>query len=111
MPADIVLFNVLSKVSGISSRARRRTHIATGMAATSRATRSASALLDDARLPYTTSARVGAPADAILKFAKLRCCDQIVMGTRGLGAVAGLVLGSVAMKVVQLADIPVTLVK
>jgi nucleotide-binding universal stress UspA family protein len=37
--------------------------------------------------------------------------ESIVMGTRGLGAMAGLVLGSVAMKVVQLARIPVTLVK
>jgi nucleotide-binding universal stress UspA family protein len=33
------------------------------------------------------------------------------MGTRGLGAVTGLVLGSVTMKVVQLAPVPVTLVR
>jgi nucleotide-binding universal stress UspA family protein len=37
--------------------------------------------------------------------------NHIVISTRGLGAVAGLVLGSVAMKVLQLAEIPVTLVK
>jgi nucleotide-binding universal stress UspA family protein len=38
-------------------------------------------------------------------------CDAIVMGTRGMGAVSGLVLGSVATKVIHLADVPVTLVK
>lgn len=38
-------------------------------------------------------------------------CTHIIMGTRGRGRVAALVLGSVALKVVQLARIPVTLVK
>ncbi|MCJ9712965.1 universal stress protein, partial [Bordetella hinzii] len=38
-------------------------------------------------------------------------CDRIVMGTRGLGAVGGLVLGSVAQKVIHLSPVPVTLVK
>jgi nucleotide-binding universal stress UspA family protein len=33
------------------------------------------------------------------------------MGTRGLGAVTGMVLGSVATKVIHLANAPVTLVK
>jgi len=33
------------------------------------------------------------------------------MGMRGLGALARMVIGSVSMKVVQLADVPVTLVK
>jgi nucleotide-binding universal stress UspA family protein len=36
---------------------------------------------------------------------------ETVMGTRGLGRVANLVLGSVAHKVVQLAEVPVTLVR
>lgn len=38
-------------------------------------------------------------------------CDAIVMGTRGLSALGSLVLGSVASKVVNLAKVPVTLVK
>ena len=33
------------------------------------------------------------------------------MGTRGMGAIEGLALGSVAHKVVHLASVPVTLVK
>jgi nucleotide-binding universal stress UspA family protein len=111
MPVDVVLLNVLPKVFGISSRERKRAQMVTDIHATDRATRSATVLLDDAQLPYRAYTLIGAPADTILKFAKQRRCDQIVMGTRGLGAVAGLVLGSVAMKVLQLANIPVTLVK
>ena len=33
------------------------------------------------------------------------------MGTRGMGTIANLALGSVATKVIHLANIPVTLVK
>ena len=54
---------------------------------------------------------IGDPATAIVKLARRLNCDLIVMGTRGMGKVAGLVLGSVATKVVHLADAPVTLVK
>jgi nucleotide-binding universal stress UspA family protein len=33
------------------------------------------------------------------------------MGTRGMGAIGNLVLGSVATKVIHLTEVPVTLVK
>jgi nucleotide-binding universal stress UspA family protein len=38
-------------------------------------------------------------------------CDLIVMGTHGRGAVAGMVMGSVANRVLHLAPCPVQLVK
>jgi nucleotide-binding universal stress UspA family protein len=38
-------------------------------------------------------------------------CDLIVMGTHGMGSIAGLALGSVASKVIHLAGVPVTVVK
>lgn len=38
-------------------------------------------------------------------------CHQIVMGTRGMGASGNLFMGSISIKIVQLADVPVTLVK
>ena len=38
-------------------------------------------------------------------------CDMIVLGSHGLGGVASLLLGSVAMKVVQQAKVPVLLMK
>ena len=54
---------------------------------------------------------IGAAAEEIAAYAARHGCDAIVMGTRGMGAVAGLVMGSVAQKVVHLAPVPVTLVK
>jgi nucleotide-binding universal stress UspA family protein len=53
---------------------------------------------------------IGDPAREIDRVAKSRHCDLIVMGTRGRGAVAGLVLGSTATKVLHLAAVPVLLV-
>ena len=38
-------------------------------------------------------------------------CTRIVMGTRGLGALANVVVGSTALQVMHLSQIPVTLVK
>jgi nucleotide-binding universal stress UspA family protein len=55
--------------------------------------------------------RIGAAAEVIVAYAAEQGCDAIVMGTRGMGAVAGVVMGSVAQKVVHLASVPVTLVK
>lgn len=55
--------------------------------------------------------RVGEPATVIASFARRTRCTEIVMGTRGLGRVTGLVLGSVAVKVIHLSAVPVTLVK
>ena len=61
---------------------------------------------------YTECAiEIGAIAPTIARYAKDHGIDLIVMGTRGLGPIKSLVLGSVAYKVVHLADVPVTLVK
>ncbi len=54
---------------------------------------------------------VGLPAIEITRMADAIGADEIVMGTRGLGGVKGLFMGSVAMKVVHLSKVPVTLVK
>lgn len=54
---------------------------------------------------------IGDPALTIVEYARKQKCTQIVMGNRGHSTLKGLLLGSVAMKVVQLADAPVTLVK
>jgi nucleotide-binding universal stress UspA family protein len=63
------------------------------------------------KLDATCHALIGEPAAMIVAFAQKKRCGEIAMGNSGLGAIAGLVMGSVARKVVFLAKIPVVLVK
>jgi nucleotide-binding universal stress UspA family protein len=53
----------------------------------------------------------GNPAESIIQVAETRACDLIVMGTRGLSLLQGLLLGSQAQKVISLAHCPVLVVK
>ena len=67
--------------------------------------------LDAAKVKYQHHIGVGEPAEVIAGYAAEKGSDQIVMGTRGMGSVSNLVLGSVATKVIHLAPVPVLLVK
>ena len=53
----------------------------------------------------------GPPAEAILSVADTRNNDLIIMGTRGLGKIAGLLIGSQSQKVISHAKCPVMLVR
>ena len=53
----------------------------------------------------------GDAAKTIVDYANKGGFDFIVMGTRGLGGVKGLLLGSVSMAVIQTAKMPVMVVK
>ena len=53
----------------------------------------------------------GPPAESIMTVATNRECDLIVMGTRGLGGLKGLLMGSQIQKVISLSKIPVLAVK
>jgi nucleotide-binding universal stress UspA family protein len=53
----------------------------------------------------------GSIADAIIDLAKTRHSDLIVMGSRGLGRLAGAILGSNSQKVVSEAPCPVLIVR
>ena len=68
-------------------------------------------LLEHSGLHHRIEIETGDPAQRITQYAKTHDCDEIVMGTRGLGTLKGLVLGSVAQKVMHLTDRPVLLVK
>jgi nucleotide-binding universal stress UspA family protein len=68
-------------------------------------------LLDKAKVPYHAHVLVGEIAHTIVKHAQSSSCKTIYMGTRGMSAISNLVLGSIAIKVVHLADVPVMLVK
>jgi nucleotide-binding universal stress UspA family protein len=53
----------------------------------------------------------GPAAEAILSVAETRQADLIVMGTRGLSSLQGLLLGSVSNKVIHHASCPVMLIR
>jgi nucleotide-binding universal stress UspA family protein len=53
----------------------------------------------------------GDPATAIIDVANVRKSEIIIMGSRGLGRLAGLVLGSTSQKVVAHAPCPVLIVR
>ncbi len=71
----------------------------------------ASAKLRAAGVPHTVESVTGEVSHAIVESADRNGCDTIVMGTRGMGTIGSLVMGSVATKVVHLSSIPVLLVK
>lgn len=76
-----------------------------------RALASARALLDAAGVPYSFHIVVGEVGEVIAHFVRDQQIQQVVMGRRGVGAVANMLLGSVTTKVLHLVDVPVVLVK
>jgi nucleotide-binding universal stress UspA family protein len=75
------------------------------------ALRRAIALCRKAEATFVARAEIGSPAETVNRVAREVGAHQIVMGTRGLGSLGNLFLGSVATKLVRLAQVPVTLVK
>ncbi|MBU1002634.1 MAG: universal stress protein [Proteobacteria bacterium] len=60
---------------------------------------------------FTSKVIGGDTAQVIVEVAEIEGFDLIVMGSRGLGGVQGLLLGSVTHKVLQVAPCPVTVVR
>jgi nucleotide-binding universal stress UspA family protein len=67
--------------------------------------------LQAAGLSCEESIVTGQAAQSIVKAGSQSGCTRIVMGTRGLGALGNVVMGSTALQVMHLSEIPVTLVK
>jgi nucleotide-binding universal stress UspA family protein len=67
--------------------------------------------LREAGISCDAHIEIGQPAQTISEFAKTYHCAVIAMGTRGLGAIRSLAVGSVATKVVHLSAVPVLLVR
>jgi len=68
-------------------------------------------ILDQAGVTFQTEVRVGESGETIARYAREKRCGLIAIGTRGLGAVGNMLLGSVATKVISLSEVPVLLVK
>ena len=75
------------------------------------ALRIAKKMFDRAKLAASMHILVGPVAEGLASAAKKLKCDLIIMGTRGMGAVSGMLLGSVASKTVHLARCPVLLIR
>jgi len=71
----------------------------------------ATAHLREADIEFNTLTVEGPAAEAILRVAQAEGCDLIVMGSRGLGMMQGLLLGSVSYRVLHHAQIPVLIVR
>ena len=109
-PLEIHLLNVQhpfpGTIQGVHELAERHHHDE-GVKALAAARRA----LDAAGVKYVYHISVGDAAEVIAHFVKDKKIDQVVMGTRGAGSVANMLLGSVATKVLHLVDVPVLLVK
>ncbi|WP_292364388.1 MULTISPECIES: universal stress protein [unclassified Methanoculleus] len=64
-----------------------------------------------AGIPYALKVALGDPVAEILAIAQKESADLIVVGSRGLGAIRGVMMGSVSQKVAQTAKCPVMIVK
>ncbi|MGQ0663341.1 MAG: universal stress protein [Pseudomonadota bacterium] len=113
-PLEVHLLNVQPSLDGettrfVSHRTVEEFHREEGV----KILRPACDLLDAAGIPYHCHVGVGRPAKVIAHYANDLHCDKLIMGTRGLGTISQLLLGSVTHEVIHLIDpaIPVTLVK
>jgi len=111
-PPQILLINVQVTLPNdigrfINSDTLREFHLETGMAALA----AARDQLTTAGLVPELHVMVGDPATAITEFADSHACSQILIGTHGNSGLTGTLLGSVAMKVVHRAKVPVLLTR
>jgi nucleotide-binding universal stress UspA family protein len=108
--ADLLVLNVQPAIprSRFVSNAMIAEHQRRGADEAFKPTR---ALIKRLKIEARIHTAIGEPAATIVDFAKKHRCVAIVMGSRGQGRIAGLMLGSVAAKVIYLAGCPVAIVK
>lgn len=66
--------------------------------------------LTDSGVAFSERIMEGAPAEAICRVATLEKCDLIVMGSRGMTDLTGLLLGSVTHRVLHSTPCPVMVI-
>jgi nucleotide-binding universal stress UspA family protein len=111
-PFEVHLLSVSPEISEETVDVLGRDEVDEGLAAEGKAALAqAERLLDEASVAYSSHVEIGRPSHVIATFAHENACDQIVLGTHGKGTPRSVVVGAVAMRVVALADVPVTVVK
>lgn len=111
-PVEIHLVNVEPKPLAWQTRGVEPEAIRAHLATLSHETmQSAHAILKRADVPNRMHVRIGDVAEEVVALAEKLGCDVIVLGTRGLGAIAGLSIGSISRKVLHLSHLPVICVK
>jgi nucleotide-binding universal stress UspA family protein len=108
----IILLNVQDQLDrsyshGLSDEAGREQLKEQGQAQAATARR----LLDESGVSYEFHIMFGKAAETIVQTAKDNVCSGIVVGSRGLSDLESVFLGSTSHRVVQLSELPVTLVK
>lgn len=71
----------------------------------------ARALLEAAGVPYETDVGVGDVAHTLVDMIERSGSDMVVIGAKGQGAIADVLLGSVSQEVAHASPVPVTIVK
>lgn len=69
------------------------------------------ALLDELAVSSSVRIAEGSPGRAVVQVCAAEGCDAIVMGSRGLSEFEGMLMGSVTHQVLQLARVPVLVVR
>lgn len=69
------------------------------------------AVFEEAGLQVSDDLVEGDPGYAIADYARKKGFGQIIMGTRGLSNLSGIIMGSVGHQVLHFADVPVLFVK
>ena len=108
--AEIIVFHALEEVSGHPADEVSEVRLAEATHLTERAVR----WLKDEGVSARGETRpcyFGHVPREVLRVARNEDADLIVMGSRGLSSLRGLLLGSVAHKVLQLAEVPVLIVR
>lgn len=108
---EIVLLNVQDYDPSAAAFLSQDRHVEAQRAAAATVLDEAAEMLGRRGIAFERDIRIGTIADSVIDAVKDDRIDQIVMGTRGLGKLAGAILGSVATAVVHKAPVPVTLVK
>lgn len=110
--AEIILLHVHYRVPPRAASAVGRTVVeAYYRSETETALKDAQKLLDHRGIPYSALRQPGYPGKVIPEYAESNDADLVVMGSHGLGAAKGLLLGSVTQAVIANCKTPLLVIR